>query len=118
MNRWFTPTAANYFNHVNRGTIETVMREAVGDQGYLAVRAATKKKEAALIAERLVEKTGWLPQLVRIDDLEQPEALADMDEDAEDVEESGEDGDEPEEEPLAAEGEGGVSRPNFLVVNY
>jgi ParB family chromosome partitioning protein len=56
----------NYFNHVNRTTIELSVAEAKGKEAELSVRAAKKKGEAVLIAERLVSGSGWLPVPVRI----------------------------------------------------
>ncbi|MBC2887703.1 ParB/RepB/Spo0J family partition protein [Ochrobactrum sp. CM-21-5] len=66
MSDWFEPTADNYFNHVNRTTIELSVAEAKGKEAELSVRAAKKKGEAVLIAERLVSGSGWLPVPVRI----------------------------------------------------
>ncbi|MCC8943854.1 hypothetical protein H8A97_01725 [Bradyrhizobium sp. Arg62] len=61
----FVPTAANYFCHVNRASIETAVREAKGDEAALQVKAAAKKTEAAIIAECLVADAGWLPGPLR-----------------------------------------------------
>lgn len=66
MTDWFEPTADNYFNHVNRTTIELAVAEAKGKEAELSVRAVKKKGEAVLIAERLVAGSGWLPAPVRI----------------------------------------------------
>jgi len=55
---WFEPTADNYFNHVKRTTIELAVAEAKGKEAELSVRAAKKKGEAVLIAERLVSGSG------------------------------------------------------------
>ncbi|WP_420703606.1 hypothetical protein [Brucella intermedia] len=66
MSDWFEPTADNYFNHVNRTTIELAVAEAKGKEAEFSVRAAKKKGEAVLIAERLVSGSGWLPVPVRI----------------------------------------------------
>ncbi|WP_273795193.1 hypothetical protein [Brucella intermedia] len=41
----------------------------------MAVRAAKKKGEAVLIAERLVAVSGWLPVPVRIAEEAAPEAV-------------------------------------------
>lgn len=46
MSDWFEPTADNYFNHVNRTTIELAVAEAKGKDAELSVRAAKKKAEA------------------------------------------------------------------------
>ena len=66
MSDWFEPTADNYFTHVNRTTVELAVAEAKGKEAELSVRAAKKKGEAVLIAERLVSGSGWLPVPVRI----------------------------------------------------
>ncbi|MER8886802.1 hypothetical protein [Mesorhizobium sp. M0816] len=54
MTRWFEPTGDSYFSHINRQSIEAVIREAKGDQAPLAVKAAGNKLEAVGIAERMV----------------------------------------------------------------
>ncbi|MER8520080.1 hypothetical protein [Mesorhizobium sp. M0185] len=43
MAKWFEPTGDSYFSHINRQSIEAVIREAKGDQAALAVKAAGKK---------------------------------------------------------------------------
>ncbi|WP_455296975.1 hypothetical protein [Brucella pituitosa] len=68
MSDWFEPTADNYFNHVNRSTIELAVVEAKGKAAELSVRTTRKKGEAVLIAERLVAGSGWLPVPIRIAD--------------------------------------------------
>lgn len=67
MTAWFQPTAESYFSRVNRTTIELSVIEAKGAEASLGVRNASKKAEAATIAERLVKDSGWLPAPVRID---------------------------------------------------
>ena len=66
MTEWFEPTGDNYFKQVNRTTIELAVAEAKGKEAELSVRAAKKKGEAVLIAERLVAGSGWLPVPIRI----------------------------------------------------
>lgn len=66
MTRWFNPTGASYFQHINRHGIEAAVAEARGEDAARNVRAATKKSEAVAIAERLVAGSGWLPLPVRI----------------------------------------------------
>jgi ParB family chromosome partitioning protein len=61
----FTPTAANYFGRINRAAIEDAVRGARGEEAAAEVKAATKKAEAAAIAERLVAGSGWLPAQMR-----------------------------------------------------
>ncbi|MER8400465.1 hypothetical protein [Mesorhizobium sp. M1348] len=43
MAKWFESTGDSYFSHINRQSIEAVIREAKGDQAALAVKAAGKK---------------------------------------------------------------------------
>ncbi|MER8573554.1 ParB/RepB/Spo0J family partition protein [Mesorhizobium sp. M1374] len=66
MTKWFEPTGDSYFSHINRQSIEAVIREVKGAQAGLAVKAAGKKSEAVTIAERMVTDSGWLPEPVRI----------------------------------------------------
>ncbi|HWT63102.1 MAG TPA: hypothetical protein VN150_11025 [Ochrobactrum sp.] len=58
MSEWFEAPVDNYFNHVNCTTIELAMAEAKGKDAEMAVRAAKKKGESVLIAERLVIGSG------------------------------------------------------------
>jgi ParB family chromosome partitioning protein len=64
MPAWFRPTAANYFGRVNR----TFIMEAMTEAG-LPVRTRTwskmKKADLAVLAEREMAETGWLPQPLR-----------------------------------------------------
>ena len=66
MTDWFETSAESYFNHINRQSIALAVAEAKGEDASLAVKAAAKKTEAVLIADRLVEGTGWLPAPIRI----------------------------------------------------
>ncbi|RWF89599.1 MAG: ParB/RepB/Spo0J family partition protein [Mesorhizobium sp.] len=66
MSEWFETTGDSYFKHVNRTTIELAVAEAKGREAELSVKAAAKKTEAVMIAERLVAGSGWIPAPVRI----------------------------------------------------
>ncbi|WP_292464759.1 ParB/RepB/Spo0J family partition protein [Mesorhizobium sp.] len=66
MSEWFETTGDSYFKHVNRTTIELAVAEAKGREAGLSVKAAAKKTEAVMIAERLVAGSGWIPDPVRI----------------------------------------------------
>ncbi|MER9629592.1 ParB/RepB/Spo0J family partition protein [Mesorhizobium sp. M0296] len=66
MSEWFGTTGDSYFKHVNRTTIELAVAEAKGREAELSVKAAAKKTEAVMIAERLVAGSGWIPAPVRI----------------------------------------------------
>ena len=66
MSDWFEATGETYFNHANRTTIELAVAEAKGNEAELSVRAAKKKGEAVLFAQRHVAGSGWLPAPVRM----------------------------------------------------
>lgn len=66
MTEWFETTADSYFNHINRQSIALAVAEAKGEDASLSVKAAGKKTEAVLIADRLIVGTGWLPAPIRI----------------------------------------------------
>lgn len=66
MTDWFETTADSYFNHINRQSIALAVAEAKGENASLSVKAAGKKTEAVLIADRLIVGTGWLPTPIRI----------------------------------------------------
>ncbi|KAB1082225.1 ParB/RepB/Spo0J family partition protein [Neorhizobium galegae] len=66
MTDWFETTADSYFNHINRQSIALAVAEAKGEDASLSVKAAAKKTEAVLIADRLMVGTGWLPAPIRI----------------------------------------------------
>lgn len=66
MTDWFETGAESYFKHINRQSIALAVAEAKGEDASLAVKAAAKKTEAVLIADRMLEGTGWLPAPIRI----------------------------------------------------
>ena len=63
MSVWFTPTAENYFARVSKTGILEALREAKGDIAPAWNKA--RKGELAVIAERQLAGTGWLPALLR-----------------------------------------------------
>jgi len=63
MTAWFTPTAENYFAKVSKTGILEALTEAKGDIAPAWTKA--KKGELAVIAERQVAETGWLPAPLR-----------------------------------------------------
>jgi ParB family chromosome partitioning protein len=63
MSVWFTPTAENYFARVSKTGILEALREAKGD--IAPAWAKARKGELAVIAERQLAETGWLPTLLR-----------------------------------------------------
>lgn len=60
----WTPTAANYLGRVAKPLIVDAVREAKGDE-ELEILSGLKKTEMAAAAERLLQGTGWLPQILR-----------------------------------------------------
>lgn len=63
MKRWWTPTAAGYFEHVPKAkALEAVQAFAPGEVGRLA---NLKKAQIASEAERLAAGTDWLPAMLR-----------------------------------------------------
>jgi len=65
MSAWFTPGAENYFGRVSRTHILAAVQEATGNAPAPAW-AKMKKSELAVLAERQITGTGWLPGPVRI----------------------------------------------------
>jgi ParB family chromosome partitioning protein len=63
MNTWFRPTAENYFVKVSKTFILEALTEAKGEIAPAWTKA--KKGELAVIAERQVAETGWLPAPLR-----------------------------------------------------
>jgi ParB family chromosome partitioning protein len=63
MTAWFTPTAENYFARVSKTGILEALTEAKGDIAPAWTKA--KKGELAVIAERQLAETGWLPAPLR-----------------------------------------------------
>ena len=64
MKAWFTPTADNYFSHVNRLQIFDALT-AARKQPPAPAWEKLKKAELALLAERETAGTGWLPDILR-----------------------------------------------------
>ena len=65
MKAWFVPTAENYFGRVGRDSILTALAEAKGAPAKRSWQKL-KKQELALLAEREIAGTGWLPKPIRI----------------------------------------------------
>jgi ParB family chromosome partitioning protein len=63
MSVWFTPTAENYFARGSKTGILEALKEAKGDIAPAWNKA--RKGELAVIAERQLAGTGWLPALLR-----------------------------------------------------
>jgi ParB family chromosome partitioning protein len=64
MHAWFTPTAANYFRRVKRDFITEALLEA-GRPARTRTWAKMKKSDLAILAERELHGTGWLPKPLR-----------------------------------------------------
>lgn len=65
MARWWTPTAATYFQHVSKARTSEVVAEATGVQADAILRPL-KKDAAIAYAERAVAAKGWLPAVLRL----------------------------------------------------
>ncbi|MGH9770203.1 MAG: ParB/RepB/Spo0J family partition protein [Candidatus Acidiferrales bacterium] len=64
INKWFTPTANNFFSRVPKSRIAEALAEAGKPASAEALKL--KKTELAALAETDITKTGWLPEPVRI----------------------------------------------------
>lgn len=60
----WTPTVENYLGRVAKPLIVDAVREAKGDEDA-DILSGLKKTEMATEAERLLQGTGWLPQILR-----------------------------------------------------
>lgn len=63
MGKWYAPTAANYFSKISKAQILGVLRDVKGSTAPAWEKLS--RTELALIAEREIAGTGWLPQPVR-----------------------------------------------------
>lgn len=64
MNKWFTPSGSNFFSRVPKSLIAEALTEA--GKPISAETLKLKKAELSALAEREVSGTGWLPEPVRI----------------------------------------------------
>ena len=64
MTAWFTPTAANYFGSVSKPVILGALREVKGD--IAPAWNGLKRAELAVLAERQLSGSGWLPEPLRL----------------------------------------------------
>ena len=60
---WFRPTAANYFSRVGKAAILMALQEGKGATAPAWTKL--KKSELAVIAERELADSGWLPPLMQ-----------------------------------------------------
>ncbi len=65
MAAWWQPTAEGYFKHVSKAVILETVGEFAPEQ--VSRLAKLKKADIASEAERLVDGTGWIPELFRLD---------------------------------------------------
>jgi ParB family transcriptional regulator, chromosome partitioning protein len=72
MTTTWSATAAGYFSRVSKARVLEAVTEAVGAEEAGRI-AGMKKAEMAEAAERLVEGRGWLPPLLRTEQVAQPE---------------------------------------------
>jgi ParB family chromosome partitioning protein len=63
MEKWFRPTAENYFGKISKAQILDALREANGSTA--PAWADMKKADLAALAERQIANTGWLPEPLR-----------------------------------------------------
>ena len=104
------PTADNYLGRVPKARILEAVREAKGEQSAQLIDHL-KKAEMAKEAERLLDGTGWLPEPLRLAEIEtesdapagEPEALPDFLAGEEDEAAGSDDPDEPQPHAIAAE---------------
>ena len=104
------PTADNYLGRVPKARILEAVREAKGEQSAQLIDHL-KKAEMAKEAERLLDGTGWLPEPLRLAEIEtesdvpngEAEALPDFLAGEEDEAAGSDDPDEPQAHAIAAE---------------
>ena len=65
MRAWFTPKADNFFSRISRTAILAAVTEAKG-KAPKASSSNLKKSELALLAEREMTGTGWLPSPLKV----------------------------------------------------
>jgi ParB family chromosome partitioning protein len=70
------PTIDNYLGRVPKRRILDAVREAKGERAVQLIEHL-KKAEMAVEAERLLADSGWLPEPLRLDDVEQADLEAD-----------------------------------------
>lgn len=64
MTKWWRPTAANYFNHVSKDRMMSVLTQAVSAEAAIPLEKM-KKPVAAEAAERALVDRAWLPEALR-----------------------------------------------------
>jgi ParB family chromosome partitioning protein len=96
---WF-PTVDNYLGRVPKARILEAVREAKGDASAQLIDHL-KKPDMAKEAERLLAKTGWLPEPLRTPDMQAEEAECESD--AEDLPAFLDEDDDEEPHEVAAE---------------
>jgi len=69
------PTAANYLGQVTKAVIVEAVREGVSEDAATQL-ADLKKPAMAEAAERLLADKGWLPQVLRLPQRQEANALA------------------------------------------
>ncbi|MCK9511732.1 MAG: ParB/RepB/Spo0J family partition protein [Pigmentiphaga sp.] len=65
MAAWWQPTAEGYFKHVSKAMILDAVGEFAPD--HVSRLAKLKKADIASEAERLVEESGWMPAIFRVE---------------------------------------------------
>jgi ParB family chromosome partitioning protein len=64
MAKWWSPTAATYFNHVGKERTMAVVAEAISKEAAVPLEKM-KKGAAAEAAERALVNVAWLPEPLR-----------------------------------------------------
>jgi ParB family chromosome partitioning protein len=64
MNRWFVPTAENFFNRISKPQIADAL--AAAGKPADSAKLNLKKAQLSAAAESEVAGTGWLPEPVRV----------------------------------------------------
>ena len=62
--KWLTPTADNFFSKISKSQIVRALAEA--GTPLMVDSAQLKKADLAARAEKMIQKTGWLPEPLRI----------------------------------------------------
>ncbi|MQW87812.1 ParB/RepB/Spo0J family partition protein [Sinorhizobium saheli] len=76
----FRPTVENYLGRVTKPRILAAVREGAGERAAQLV-AHLKKGDMAVEAERLLADTGWLPEPLRLGDLDGDQVMTQTDAD-------------------------------------
>ena len=71
LSRFWQPTAEGHFQHLTKGQIAEDVEDAVGPEEAQALQGMSKK-DLAVAAERLTHNSGWLPEIMRVGEIDTP----------------------------------------------